>query len=551
MMSLKEAKNKNLFDIFSFSNEYEIRKRNTVTREEEVFVTHNIVTNTMFDRFVSNGWSGNSNKAESCKLGSGSGVPSESDTDLFHFLFYNPQSPTYSTKRSDDGKSIVFTYSYVFPASSSYVGTITELGLGGSSLTTHALVKDSEGNPISIEKTALDELIVTAKITISSSVSYENGQVWNFNHGFISQANSFSTGSFTYDNSYSNPGNIYLSKIWSFIAPIGSSRLGVAPTSSSMSKSGRQISFVNEWDSEANFKGFVNSICIGHEFGGFEEGPPFRILFPNTSIFPSKTIKGVVVGTGDGVKSDFSSPIPYWISETEILYKNNSALTRGVDYFVDEVANLDKDASLSLGNFLCDILQGVDIVVSYNTIFGLPCKASSSDNFYGYAKIKGGLTASIPQILKYDTTAAFTSKVNMIKTGSWYVSGTAFPRGTSLVFSHSIDGEKFEEFYRITNSSSSSVTSFVDSGYHSVDLISSMNYLKIEVVLPDGYNSSDYTGIVYMNSNVESFLGYVGDYSIRFVSPPSDGDVITMDLMIDRPFKSSEFVIQFNPVFNF
>ena len=46
-------------------------------------------------------------------------------------------------------------------------------------------------------------------------------------------------------------------------------------------------------------------------------------------------------------------------------------------------------------------------------------------------------------------------------------------------------------------------------------------------------------------------FGYVGSYAIRFASAPADGDVLTIDMNIDRPWKSPDNVIQWNPILSF
>lgn len=109
-------------------------------------------------------------------FGGGTGILDPSRENLFshlgskvvtrvEFVFNEPPLPSYQTSK-------------IVLAPSEYVGeTITEVGLGSSSsgekVYTHALIKDSEGNPLSITKTDTQEVTIYA--TVYATINLEDG----------------------------------------------------------------------------------------------------------------------------------------------------------------------------------------------------------------------------------------------------------------------------------------------------------------------------------------------------------------------------------------
>lgn len=535
----------------TFNNTYTLTKRNVMTGEEEAHEFHNVILN----RFA---YCIRADAAlfERCYLGSGSGEPSASDTGLFHSLFYNPNKPTYSSKKIGDKKE--FTYYYVFPASSSYVGTITEVGLyntrGQSGFVTHALVTDSEGNPISIEKTAIDEVIVTVKISVERP-NFSSGQTWAFDLGWLRDGYTFGIdGSFLNRYFYNGFYGAKLNYDW---APDLSSDGNAKPSSETISsnETSRKVSCTFEWDSQVSFVGFVNSIIVGKSriaAAGGDGGSAFRLLFPNSSVFPIRHLTNLSLGTGDGETTDFVPEIPMWVKDTEVVYKDGVALVRGVDYLADSASNLEKVTSYGLGNFICGYENKISFPPDgrYNAkVFGLRNSVGNESEFCGPIL---AVNHEFPIVFEYARDFAFTTKVNSLRVGDWSRIGTTslnWPSGTALVFEVSSDGALFEEVHRSVFSSSAG--RFSDTNYHKIKEMTSVKFLRIRMELPSGTNSDSYKNQgLYCNSD-DTYFGYIGEYAIRFVNPPEAGSVLTIDLSIDRPYKSANNIIQYNPEFNF
>ena len=57
-------------------------------------------------------------------------------------------------------------------------------------------------------------------------------------------------------------------------------------------------------------------------------------------MFPPVQVTKIAIGTGDGVTKDFSIKALFIIPNSETIYVNNMALTRGTDYEIDYENNL-------------------------------------------------------------------------------------------------------------------------------------------------------------------------------------------------------------------
>lgn len=532
--------------MFDMRGDYTITvKRQGKVVQEESF--HNLFTTGFIYRLI-----GNVNYFNYCQLGSGSTVPSSSDTALASRLWGVAYSTYAIDGTSADGLSRTWKYTYVFPANSSYVGTIREVGLSANeyeSINTHALVVDAEGQPISINKTYLDEVTITAKITITRP-SWQSGQAWSFMSGPLRR--SYLHGLL---DTYSAAYPVFLSAGWCpEYRPVKNCLCTSLPTSFTYSNgtircsaefSGAAVTYYYDSSYGETFKDYVNSLLLGRSFGsyvyaGYYTTPPYRLLLPNADVFPVTTLEGLALGTGDGATVDFAPEVPAWLENTEIVYKNGSPLTRGVDYFVDNLGNIGKYWSVMLGNFVAEIDAKTVAGVQANIWGTDECCASHNDDGDMNSPV---VYADSPIIFKYGTDYAFSNKVNYFVLGTWTASAS-IPAGAALVFYYSRDdGSTWTEFGRISHTSAG--TAFTDTTEHTIATpVTGITHVKIAL------EDTDTTEYVLMSSRNGRF-GYVGSYAIRFASAPADGDVLTIDMNIDRPWKSPDNVIQWNPILSF
>lgn len=541
--------------LFGMRGDYNICVRRAGQVRQSVDI-HNLFTQGFISRL-----NGNNNYFRWCQLGSGSDIPSSSDTRLSHRLWAIQYSSYELSETSADGLSRTWTYTYLFPANSSYVGVIREVGLGSDEydyrgLNTHALVVDAEGNPISINKTYLDEVTITAKITITRP-KWTTGQTWAFDSGPLFQSylhDLLSTNQSPYGK------HILLSAQWCpEYRPLKSCQYTRALSYGSYSNG--VISYSAEFDGSARFyyynsssgavfNDYVNSLTLGSSYFNqsdnyyyalYYKTPVFRLLMPNSDLFPITTLQELSLGTGDGVTTDFTPELPAWLEDTELIYKNGVLLTRNVDYQVDHLHNLQKMQSVMLGNFVAEIdAEKMRNVQGF--IWGA-YECTSPDSFSNNDDMNSPVVrVNSPIIYKYGTDYAFTTKVNYFILGTW-AAGESVPAGTSLVFYYSRDnGSSWIEFGRITRNSAG--TAFTDTTEHTMSEVSGITHVKI--TLEDTITTTFVRHMTY-----DGRFGYVGSYAIRFLTAPAVGDELTMDVQIDRPWKSADNVIQWNPVLTF
>lgn len=153
---------------FQYHNRYDLTLLDAKSGKVKQKVTaYNLMTNAFYNRLKS----GEDRVLDFILLGTGTGVPAPTDTDLFQTI-----SRESIETRSDIRKEGPNQYSRVYTRTfneSQANGVLTEVGIGDYyTLWSHAMFTDSEGNPITIEKTSTDRL--TVAFTIFLTVSVDN-----------------------------------------------------------------------------------------------------------------------------------------------------------------------------------------------------------------------------------------------------------------------------------------------------------------------------------------------------------------------------------------
>ena len=109
------------------------------------------------------------------RFGQGSGTPSENDTNLFSQIDKRDCKSNISKENYDAPSGVYYITKYIKLESLECVGkTITEVGIGvnsnasnlTSTLCTHAMLEDMNGNPISITKTDTDVIYIYATVYV-------------------------------------------------------------------------------------------------------------------------------------------------------------------------------------------------------------------------------------------------------------------------------------------------------------------------------------------------------------------------------------------------
>lgn len=265
-------------------NRFDIHIDNIETGEHTEFngVAFNIVLDQMFSRLCA----ASLGHMYSIRFGSGSGVLLPTRTTLFNDL---------------GGKSAVDdTVVYAYPTSSrkrkivlnpeEYVGaTITEVGLcysgsvGGQ--VTHAMLKDAEGNPISITKTSTD--VVTIYATLYATIVETPGIT------FIGEPQNNELIKYLLDVSTSLTSTLELRE-----SVFGAVNLGTA--------NGGFVSDIPNKKRKTNVARF--GITVGNGHAGSIGTAWFRIPIENIPGFSGVSYSNVPLATGDGVKKRFTLP---------------------------------------------------------------------------------------------------------------------------------------------------------------------------------------------------------------------------------------------------
>lgn len=286
----------------------------------------NIILDSLWTRLLANGIATNGGSAyfHSIHFGTGTGTLDASRTSLFSFLGYKqigvyPVSNDSYTVNDEEGW--VSLRRQVQLAENEYVGsTITEVGIAygtkAAELVTHAMLRDMNGNQISIAKTDTDIINIYATVFVHwDPEGYDNGSI-------RMHANNTSEILFRYYFVGRFPSDYPLPYMCAAISPgvIGnginynisdSMFQGIRSISDSGNAALRKLTFTfpRVTVAQGNVENGIGAIAIG---GRYHRSPNFYIV-PSLSAglggswFPGSTITGEAVGTGDGVTTEFAT----------------------------------------------------------------------------------------------------------------------------------------------------------------------------------------------------------------------------------------------------
>lgn len=522
---------------------YTLTLKNVVTGKEKTVKTHNVWCKTGWDFLLMNAnWNGSkggyhANYINAIVCGSGTGTPSDTDTALFNQIFRASTKDDSDVKIQNQQTEIIDYNSrrhimeFVIPAKSSYVGTITEVGLNEyaynsskswyQAIVTHALLQDAEGNPLSLEKTDTDQLTIRVELIVSRPANTV-GLKFGFNLNKYANVKGLTTKenyAFGMLKSGSDFGHYFLSPSvnpdYSYIRKM---QVDSGCSGSSGTYSISKMRFVSE--NSPTF--YVNMIGKNNSYNY----PFFGIVFPDSDIFAQRTLQGLALGTGDGSTTEFQAILPAWVKDTEKIYKNGTALTRDVDYTCDNIGNPQKDIGMTAGNFLLKVAQGY--TEGRNWTYYIPGYSSDGSDMVCATKDK-------PIILQYYTDPLIGNSINTIIPGTW--ANTV--KGAVITYSVSEDGTNYTDVLSITATG----TSLTDTEVHSLDKDYTMMYMKISVTWPEGQSDAQ-TRKIYQTSSNSRFM-HLG-HGIVFKTAPAEGDILTMDADIDRPWKSTDYILDFS-----
>lgn len=499
----------------SIKNEYMLELYDKDGKLKDKAYAYNLVTNNLWKQFFSS----------SCApflrihIGTGSGTPSTADRLLFNFLAAadtSRKSINYAYPTS------TAVYTATFPASASSVGTLTEVGFSraGSNtdklLTTHAMLQDSEGNPITINKTDTDTLIVTATVHVT---------VTAIEPFILPPAPSSSVCNLILTNGTSIDPKTSMYALASKAYPNRSQIASIGTGYWSPDYANRCF----KWSTQRIRASTGNNCyinCIGAASIGY-------VNLPNESIFPAYELQPMSVGTGDGATTSFTCPIPDFVENTEVITVDGVELTRNVDYTVDPIGNstLNASAISAYSNFASNLYGGIyDSNVDLAYQFGI--RALS---FYGY------YFGTQDKALYFDLGQEKACNALFIDSLAIASAGPLSPVSCTVTLEYSLDGSTWQTacsvnsqcvgadyLHNLSSNYKNILTKFepISARYWRI-YASGSSYIHSEGLGSGGGNS---------------FFGYVGD-GIVFKEPPAEGAEIKIKATINRPYKTSDYLI--------
>lgn len=365
---------------------------------KQSLVSYNIVLNQMYTRLC-----GGLSYFVNIHFGSGAGTLSPSRTTLFTHL---------GTKAAVDEEIIKAIPLSVWKRKivlnpEEYVGnTISEVGIAfgstNTNLVTHSLLKDSEGNSISIVKTDVDVITIYATVYVTFDTS-------NPNLTYISMPSSNQLVNYLIGGSAAPTGAFSLND--TFLAKV---KLGTTSNATWISDTANK-------QRKTNVPRFATTVGNGHvkylEFPNI-----FSLELPYTPVFSGQGYSGVSLGVGDGVEKEFQIPSAN-IKEGSIVVKRNGIVESPSNYLISEFLGGFRSSNItSVSNGATSISS---IAVSGDgkvVVIPIP----SSKNIVMYDLIDNVLV----QKINYDTLAQTTKDIALNYDGK--VLARSSPNGSNI-----------------------------------------------------------------------------------------------------------------------
>ena len=501
-----------------FKNNYRLQHIDTITGETlHDLEFHNVVLDQIIDTVL--------NAPKSYRdylgiaIGNGSGTPGASDTRLFHEIKqFDERSGITDNWSKKNNNTLLASVSVTIPASASEVYDISEVGVCfNGTLVTHALILDSEGNPITVKKKDTDKIILNCELYIT----FESEGIENFNiDGFVTD--SYSSGTLVIRYSFGAATSLEAQRVSE-----SSPSIYHLPKPSWVKNKDAKTLTVNFGPSrlpEYSMPAYIRGIT----FGGLG-----TIKLPNEAIFPRYKVSNITVGIGDGETTKFKCPLNYFIEESETIHVGTDKKIRGIDYTIDNEANQDELIELSAGNEAI-ISGGLNSHYSYPPLFRKPFEnASNRYDFFGPAHFD----ESNPLYLDFKEPV----KLNTLRV-------RLGESGTFTLFGRNTEEEDWTLIGQLTPNNENNHYNFDLCYYRYIKLTSTTKTLVMQNEHNSGYNSM-YNTIEKCKENCY-FIGYVGD-GIDFTTPPPKDAVITMDAYTDLPFVSPNNVLDLSATLTF
>lgn len=426
-------------------NRFDVEVRDAVTGElKQEAKAFNMVLDAMWTRLC-----GGSSYFDYIQFGTGTGSLAPTRTGLFTYLNYKAAVNDTLVKaipNSSWKRKIVLN-------PEEFVGAVlTEVGISyssGSTLVTHAMLEDAEGNPISITKTATDIITIYATVFVTFGPDTDDLRLINMPAGntlvnYLIGGSSAPTGTFSLGMG-GGACNVFAAGLESAALGATSSATWTADTVNKKRTTGLMRFGTTVANGHAQEVGFANV---------------FRMRLPASGVFTGQNYTGVPIGTGDGVTRAFDLPSQN-VRQNSIAMKLNGTTNANLvkTPFTKEI-NFKKTNQASMpSNCLCvtltpdGLIMGLGLtaapyVTTYDWIGSAWVKRPDpvdmpTANVYGVALSTDGLVMAVgylasPYVITYDWTgSAWVKRATPATIPTGNVRGVALsPNGLIMALGH-------------------------------------------------------------------------------------------------------------------
>ena len=293
--------------------------------------------------------------------GTGTGTPSSADTALFTFLGYGTPSTSDNVYSYDLDSGVLSLRRKIRLLEAVAVGsTLTEVGIGystaSSSLCTHAMLKDMNGNQISINKTSTDIINIYATVFLHyNSGGYGSGAI-----KFIPVVETFGCTEKWLLGLYAT--DSYVAPLCYAIPSVGGDLTRYSDTYNTyqstsacpfvLSSAAKTITITMSRlaaaDSLSNGIGGIGSvaICDSWNVSNYPGTYPVIVMDVGGTWYSGTSIEGEAIGTGDGETSDFEFDFPFVQSGAKIYF---DGIEQPTGFTIDE--NQPKNFLTNMGAY--------------------------------------------------------------------------------------------------------------------------------------------------------------------------------------------------------
>jgi hypothetical protein len=274
--------------------------------------------------------------------GTGSGTPSSSDTSLFTHLGYGTPSTSDDVYTHDLAERVISLRRKIQLSETTAVGsTLTEVGIGygtsSSNLVTHAMLKDMNGNAISIAKTDTDIINIYATVffhwytygndrlvvTTGGRGGDVYGEYTSLYHAMLGVAGYGSVYAFLVNKNIPARNNIYNSTL----APIYAGWTSAMALSWNSSTKTMTLTMTRIPVASINTGG-IKCIGVGRKWNGISSALNFYCdfqIYLDSSWYSGSSIIAEAIGTGDGSSVDFATDF-LWLAHRLFILMGLSRL---------------------------------------------------------------------------------------------------------------------------------------------------------------------------------------------------------------------------------